>query len=521
MPQPIASIMSLREFLVFLLFISFVTVSRAQWLPLEGSVLNSRLVGFKIENEEKASFCKLEVATGYYNNVDSFLANRVIVNSSDGKNILQLLPFFGTIYTWRVLSADVSAKKTKSPLRHFSIGQSPFTDTSKYRLKVVRRSADTGDFFVFLDANRTLYDKDGRLIWYLPELDSPVNESTDSRDIKVSCANTITLLLGGLPYEIDYYGKILWHSSKSRSDSEAVFHHEFVRLQNGRYMALKTVFRFWKFPDDNVPMTQMGDRRGAPTMQRPGIPARINCKLPFGEVVEMDEKGKELWRWSSFDYFDTSDLKYRQRPLSLAQYDVHDNAFFLDEKRGELFVSFKNINRIVKVGYPAGGVLASFGHRFLPNGTTNGPNHFCFQHSCKISPDGSLYLFNNGCDASVSPAVDIYNLEGRNRNELKKSWTMACRQDSNVSDGKRKDQHVFETMGGNVMPLPNNRLYLSFCSPYSKLMIVDKATNVFWEANPEKWNSDNGRWEPFVQYRSSIIGRAQLEKLIWAATGER
>ncbi len=501
-----------------LLLLALTNSAAAQILPAEGSVLNYRLVGFRLAGEANGQSFKIEIAKGHYSNVDSFLANKVAVANGSGNRLIHLLPSFGTVYTWRVVQAASSGRKVKTTLRHFNIGQTPMTDTAKYRLKVVSHSADADNFYVFLDANRTMYDKEGRLVWYLPDMDSPVNESVDSRDFKVSTANTITFLLGGKLYEIDYNGKILWHTARIAGDSESVFHHEFSRMKNGHYMALNTVFRNWRFPDDSLNISANGIGVGG--AQRLNAPARLNCRLPFGEIVELDEKGRQVWSWNTFDYFDTSDLKYRKRPLSLAQYDVHDNAFFLDEIRGELWVSFKNINRIVKVAYPSGAVIATYGQRYLPGGDVVGERLFCFQHSCKIAPDGSLYLFNNGCDATIPPKVDVYKVGARDGAQLKKTWSLDCKPDGGIKQIAKNTQRVFETMGGNVIPTPDGKIFISYCSPYSKLLYTDKDKNVIWAANPEKWNNDMEKWEPFVQYRASIISKAQLQRLIWTTYGE-
>jgi hypothetical protein len=193
--------------------------------------------------------------------------------------------------------------------------------------------------------------------------------------------------------------------------------------------------------------------------------------------------------------------------------DVHDNAFFFDEKNRSLYVSFKNISRVVKVDYPSGRVAQYYGQYYKEDGSLAGDNNFCFQHSCKISEDGLLYLFNNGCDVRTIPSVDFFEF-GEN-SKLKKVWTKECLPENNFVTELKSPGKFFETSGGNVIALNGGKVFVSYCSPYSKVIIIDKDKRELWAGIPELWNEQAKRWDAHFQYRASVITQSQLEKLIW------
>ncbi len=493
----------LVSFLLFLLPLQLL----GQVAPAEGALLNYRIIPFQQATGQKPHD-KLEIAKGYFTNADSFKHNVIItVPVSAGKQMAEV-PLWGTHYTWRRINNG-----EPGVLHHFSTLQLPFTDSSAYRLKVLQPTAKFTDALVFCDATRALYTMQGRVVWVLPDIEGIVAANTVIRDLKLSPAGTITFMTMTMAYEIDYNGKILWRAPNTGEVSgEKIehYHHEFTRLTNGHYMTLGHEMRICEWQqntinDSTLVFTDM-------TLSPAATPsARKSFSMPFGTVLEYNKEGQLVWSWKYFSYFSTTQRSKNIKDIR--QVDSHENAFYFDEKAGYVYVSYKNANQLLKIKYPKGDVIAVYDGAGA--GTKDGL--FCQQHACKKSANGNLYLFNNNfCNPDALPAViKLKELPGQ-KNNIKKVWEYRCPADA----GKFVKPNA--TMGGNVVELPGGELFVSLCSPYSNLFIVNSNKQKLWSADLEKWDAAKGKWMPQEQYRASIISdRKKLEQLVWNAATAR
>ena len=99
------------------------------------------------------------------------------------------------------------------------------------------------------------------------------------------------------------------------------------------------------------------------------------------------------------------------------------------------------------------------------------------------------------------------------KEKLKAIWGYECNDEMRSEKKQTSDRY---TTGGNVLELADNSLFVSMCSGYSELFIVNIDKKILWSAVPEKWNLDEKMWEGTTQYRASVINtRKDLEKLIW------
>jgi hypothetical protein len=236
--------------------------------------------------------------------------------------------------------------------------------------------------------------------------------------------------------------------------------------------------------------------------------------LPFGTLIEYDEKGEIVWSWKCSSYFRNSDVGYRKRADAITNMDVHDNGFYFDEKDSLIYISYRNINTVLKVKYPGGKVLRSYGDRYKPD-TAILNKLFCGQHSCRISKEGYLYLFNNNaCHAGETPKLMMFQEPVTDKDSLKIIWQYNCTVDGVL--GTRAKQYSFPT-NGNITELPDKSFLATMSSEvYDKVFIVSHDKRVLWSALPEKWNTDEKKWQALHEYRASIINsRKELEELIW------
>lgn len=476
----------------------------AQVSPTEGSRLHYRLIGFYIPGIVQAGEYKLEVAEGYYNFADSFEKNIVTTSLSKSNRIIAEVPKFGSDYTWRITGKDSKNLKTQTKLYHFSTGIAPSVASQNLRLRVIKDASKFKDAHVFLDGNRALYDMKGNPVWYLP--DNKINNPSDGvRDLKLSPRGTITYMMGEDIYEINYNGDILWRGSNSGMVSKDVsehYHHEFTRLNSGHYMVLGNEMLGCK-------MTDSGFHLIADNNSRNGVHDAGAQMIEFGTIIEYDEQGRIVWSWKSSNYFDQSDLIHYKPADGGPVNDIHANAFFFDEREKVIYLSFKNVSRVIKVKYPEGTVLNAYGSVYKRGGKPEGNSLFCQQHACKRSQVGCLFLFNNnGCNPGFSPKVKMLQEPLSEKEQLKMIWEYECV----IDEGYAKTA----LSGGNVMDMPDKCLFISMGGAYSKLMIVNMEKELLWSAVSEEWKPDEKKWIANAQYRASIIpDYKKMERLIW------
>jgi len=514
--------------LVLLFFVPFTLSS--QIFPKEGSKLNYRIIGFSFPQLKDAR-CKLEIARGNYSTAGTF--NKNIITSTDcaSGNMIAEVPSFGCDYTWLVKYAGKHT--VNSDLHHFSTLMSAKVDTAIKRLRIASAARGYKDAYIFLDGTRVLYDMSGNPVWFLPDSSFSITESTNVRDIKLSPFGTITFLTDDEVYEINYDGAILWKGPNTGEVSGAateLYHHEFTRLQNGHYMALGGERPLWKL--------QRYDSSSEDTVANPVIrqDSFFYQRMQFGTVIEYDEHGKVVWSWKSSDYFKESDLYKREMAGGLFDTrDVHENSFFFDEKAGIVYVSFRDISRLVKVNYRAGTISAVYGNAYEPGMEGTGNELFCGQHSIGVTQDGYLYLFNNNALAQNDfPKLIMMQEPREGTGELIKIWEYTLTLEGlsereqnaynkyterlQLMQTRQKSPHLKQrlTSGGSVTELPDRSFLASMNGPFSKIFIINRNKEIMWNAVPERRQSKDSLWNLCPTYKANIItGPKSFEQLIW------
>ncbi len=440
----------------------------------------------------------LQIANGDFQSEDSFTDNIIRTIPVDSNKVICEVPFWANEYTWRMISSPNSSEDFKTELYHFSTATIPEIETGKMRLRIIKAANNYKKAFVFLDNNRTLYDIQGNPVWFLPDKVFkdlvPMRTMPELRDLKLSCKGTITYLLNSQAYEINYNGDILWkapNTGEVGGDNTERYHHEFTRLSSGHYMVL-------------------GQERG---VLWPPVNNNNRNRSSFGTIIEYDEKGNVIWSWKSSSYLSKSDLLYyhSNSDSSNRLLYLHENSFYFDEKNQTIYLSCRDISRIIKIKYPEGNVLNSYGKSYQPGlSSQKGQDLFCKQHSISKSEKGYLYLYNNNvCTSGAAPEVLIMKENARIPGGIRKVWEYACRFDQDFSKTDK-------TIGGNVIKLPDSTLFVSMGGEYSRIFIVNRKKEILWSALPEIWNVSAKKWQAREQYRASIIvDPKELEKLIW------
>ena len=480
--------------------------SRGQIFPKEGSKLCYRIIGFSFPAMTGATKYKIEIAKGNYNTEGDFDKNITTSITSETNRKIGEAPYWGCAYTWRVVSFLKNNVKAKGPLYHFGIKETPDVDTNLTRLKIIKQAGKYKDAYVFIDNARVLYDMNGRPVWFLPGTDFAANANALPRDMKITPEGTITFMTGGLPYEITYDGNILWHyKGNTNNEYSELFNHDFTYIGNGHYMGMVTEILY-----------KLRAAYSGSIAKNAADSARFYEHTEFGSIKEYDKNGNVVWTWDGYNYIKNSDLFSHGKADSVLDLnDLHDNAIYFDKLHKVIYFSYRNISRIIKIKYPEGKILNTYGTIYKPGVTTMYNDQFCWQHSCRISQKGYLYLYdNNTCGANHLPVIKMLAEPANGQNDLKEVWDYTCTIDDPVI-AEAKDLLFYQ--GGNVLELPDQSMFVSMGKPYCKIFIVSHDKKELWSAVYERYNSAKGKWEqPSELYRASIIAsRKELERLIW------
>jgi len=493
---------------VILFFLLTPCLAVAQVTPKEGVILNYRLIGFSFPSPAQATTYRIEIAHGNINANDSFKEHIIKTIEGTGNKIIAEVPSFGQQYTWRITYPDKKTPPAASELHHFSTGIIPNADTAIFRLHIMEQATAYKDALVFSDGNKVLYDMKGNPVWYLPNIEGKIKEYSWVRDLQLTPRGTITFILDDHRiYEINYNGDILWKGPDNESTNDGPpYHHQFTRLDNGHYMALGTENVFWKLnspiPKDGSLYSLFYHKTLADSNDTKIYPASLET------LIEYDNSSHVVWRWEFMKYFKNSDLYYCKGEKGKPSLEAHLNAFYFDESAKVIYLSFKSISRIIKISYPSGNVINTYGEILKPGTAIKENELFCHQHSCRRSMQGYLYMYNNGCDLVHPPKVTMFQEPLPGKHTLNKVWEYECSFDDYVP-------RAFSA-AGNVLELPDNSLFVSMGTPYSKVFIVSRDKKILWSAIPQKWNSTEKKWDISPQYRAFIITNPKhIEKLIW------
>ncbi len=483
----------------------------AQIKPAEGALLHYRVVPISIPAVADAKRYRFEIAKGHYNNLDSFRKNICTYTESADNHAIAEAPAWGAEYTWRVTGTGNNDKSAGAELHHFSTDLLPNIDTNITRCRILKQATTYTDAYFFSDGARTLYDMKGNAVWHVPNKEEFLNERLEMRDLKTTPQGTITFLLVDKAYEINYEGDILWRGPNKgdvSGDTQEYYHHELTRLKNGHYMTLGNEMVPCKLPNGQNTLFEIG---------KPANPGAANQvkPVPFGTVIEYDEHNNVVWSWKSSRYFKGSDLVNYRKLWGRPDYSAHENSFYLDEEQGLLYVGFRNISRIVKIKYPEGNVMGYIGNTYTSADPDPDPlrGYFCRQHSARRSHKGYVYLFNNNtCDTGAICKIVMLKESATPTAKPEKKWEYEC----TIEGLEKKPISKFQfPTGGNVVEMPDESLFVSMSSTYTKTFIVGLDKKIRWSAVHERWNAPEKKWDMIYQYRASIINnRKELEHLI-------
>ncbi len=496
----------MRKLLLLLALSIICNTAVAKVHPADGDTVNYRLVGFKVPEKKNSTGYILEVHEYLIRDDGTVHTKFLFEQRSNEHKIVATVPAFGKSYKWRVKYLEKGKVTDSTRFNNFSVGSIVYTDTNKYRMRILKNELVNKDYFIFVDGTRTLYDMDGNALWYLPNIPKLVDDNSIIRDLEITPFNTITFMTTNQAFEIDYDGNLLWKApddGRVSGDTSEHYHHEFTRLKNGNYMIIGAKPTLRVVPEKYI----------LPALELKYIKKDNKTYRSFmsATMIEYKANGDIAWSWLSDNIFTDADLFTPGIEGSGAKVNTHMNAFYFDEQKKTIYTSHRNINRVVKISYPSGKVLASYGEAYNKEIPISGSGMFYGQHSCRISKNGQLYLFNNNSNfneanksQAQSSSVVFFNEPYAPADTLSKEWEFSCRLDT-LSRG-------FTQGGGSVSELHNTDILV--CMAHGRNFIVSKTKKILWDSLLEQIDNEKNWKLMETGYRSTIQTRQEFDNII-------
>ena len=221
-------------------------------------------------------------------------------------------------------------------------------------------------------------NKEGNPIWFIDKyLFGNFNPKILVTQLLES-GNFIGLGIGS-GYEFDINGNIIFQTS-----SEYGVHHYFIK-ENDTYFLIDAIDELHPCPE------------GCPE----NLPEDIYWK--GDRFVQLNNDGEMIWEWNVFDYINLSEYNpyYLQSfsnsyPDATAMDWTHSNSIFYDKGTQDIFISVRNLSRIIKIDYNSKNIIWELGNiNFMDEIYFNNEVEFSTQHSVKQINDSHILLFDN------------------------------------------------------------------------------------------------------------------------------
>ena len=187
----------------------------------------------------------------------------------------------------------------------------------------------------------------------------------------------------GIGYELNLDSDIVFQTDESFG-----VHHQFYKTNNNTYFFLDAEIEYHPCPIE--------------------CPDELPNIIPWqgDKFIEIDESGNVLWEWSTFDYLTLNEYD----PYWVGQYVnqwnfggspefdwTHSNSVYFDEEDEIVYVSIRNLSRIVAIDYNTKEILWHIGDsNFMEEVFFDDNFNFSHQHSVQITNDKNIIFFDNG-----------------------------------------------------------------------------------------------------------------------------
>jgi Arylsulfotransferase (ASST) len=433
----------------------------APYVPEAGSLLNHTQIMFEYPAVENASSYELiieEAVPG--NGKPVWLTVKEHTDRSNAALISGLK--FGSRYRWRVIAQGIKGNSlSKSEPLEFSIITSPFADTTRQRLRIIRNQVSDSGLISF-DFAHTIYDRAGNPVWVVPEVAGKISDNDIVRDLRITPQGTFTFLAMQSAFETDVDGRIRWsgvNNKAVRKNSGTDFYStNLIRTNAGNYLTVG---------NDAVKTVLSG-----------GDSMVIN--YPY--ITEYNWLGQQTWLWSSRNYFKQEDIIVNSGDGSQPYSKAFMSSISTDVKGQYVYAGFRMLNLVLKIERITGKVIAAYTGKFAN------------QHDVTVFGGDSLLVFNNNGNALLNEGHSSVQIlkSAAGSNQLITLWEFDLRQEGKFVRNAERYGNAEWLAGGTVLVCGGS---------LARVFEVNSAKQIVWEAAPELFDAKTKRWNEFQQSR--------------------
>ena len=427
--------------------------------------------------------------------------NQAIATVSSGSPAFKINGLvWGQGYLWRVDAFDKNKKLIRNgPSRRFTLAKRVNSiHFGDIRIDILKNiEAKNSGEFICIDYAKMICDRKGKAVWVMPEIPGLQKNNSQIRDLKVTADNSLTFLCDNIPVETDLDGNILWrlpHPFVFQNDT-ITFHHVFTKLRDGHYYVLgnKKVKR------------RVMDAQVAPSVLRENGFSVTNDSVykvtDVAIVFEFDNTGRVLWFWDANNYITDADINFKKNNVGIPILLTHANGLTVNHKESKVYVSFRDLNRIIRIDKQSKKVEASFGEKY-PSGDAQWMNGmFEAQHDPNLTKRNTILILNNNGarNRKVSSIVEFDAFPNSKEDPIR--WKFDLNFDT-LTDGKSPS-------GGNVIEMPDGNIFL--CGgQLNRIFEVTKNKELVWDAFLYSKGHQDSTWQKFPQYRASWVRSINL-----------
>lgn len=485
---------------IFFLFAGW-QIAHAIVLPKEKSVLHSGTVYFEENTSEKKGVYKLKVfaSSAKVKSDSAFISKECLLPSysCSGFN-------WGATYFWRV---DVINKKGAviqvGTLHSFSLVEefsSPYFDSTKIDVLTNKPNLHANGYLV-IDYLRGIFDRQGKLVWKLPNIDGLIDASAEVRDLKFTKNNTITLFTNSRPIEIDLHGNVVWSlpSPFVFMGDTVAFHHDFEKTNHDTYLLVANHKAMRKITGIDVEEFKRSQRIYE---ERNG---ELFTPIDVAIILEIDLQGNVVWWWDSNLFLDDIDLNSRKRPDGLPQMQTHANAVDINAENTKVFVGFRDISRVLVIDKKTKLVDISYGEKYPSGKAKWGNGLFKQQHDAKPTARNSFFIFNNNGpkgNFGISSIIELTADSTKASDPV--MWSFNLDFDT-LTKGRSGS-------GGNVNELPNGNIFLC-AGQLNRIFEVTRQKEIVWDAFVYALQKSDNKWHAMPNYRASWVEEVRSHQL--------
>lgn len=465
-----------NKYVLFFFMAHFILPIYGQYLPKDEAKLNYNQIYFEYPYNENATFYKLFLAidsTEIKTNFKSCLYNTYF-DKTPATRIEGLK--FGKNYKWYIETHLKTGEKISSDIHFFSILNSGYTDTSKFKVKQnYNKSSKIEQGLIWCDHLHCVLNRKGEVVWFIPEINKDFKESRTVRDFRLQNDGTITFLSEPEAYHTDRNLNVIWkgpNTGKISQSNQEFYHHSFEKLDNGNYMTLG---------NDVVELERIDTKDS------------VSREIEFATLIEYNKDGKIVWFWKMQDCFPFDLLASETENKVL---NPHCNSFSIDKTTGAIYLGFRDISRIIKIDKQSKKIVASYGKKLNKTDTTVFETTiFRHPHDMRILDNNEILLLNNNdvTHENIS-STELFSLPQKKGEKFRSIWSFKFNFDS-INDGKSVK------LGGNKIMTNGNVLINE--GAINRIIEVNKNKEVLWDLTIFKRDSV-GKWKNFPQYRANF-----------------